>query len=128
MPANEPSRETEVLTLQAPLPLPGLDTSTSLHLEEPAKPRHAQASPGTGDGDHKQEPLAQVPGALGWPQLGPAQAVLSGSASGQQPPHPMRDATRAASQESGQQKPLEDGGPRLSLAVPSPTSPVSGIS
>lgn len=125
VPANEPSRETEVLTLQAPLPLPGLNTSTSLHLEEPAEPCHAQASPGTGDGDHKQEPLAQVPGALGWPQLGPAQAVLSGSASGQQPPHPMRDATRAASQESGQQKPPEDGGPRLSLAVPSPTSPKS---
>ena len=128
MPANGLSRETEVPTLQAPLPFPGLDTSTSLHSEETAEPCHAQASPGTGDGAHKQEPLAQAPGPLGWPQPGPAQAVLSGSASGQQPPRPVRDATRAASQESCQQKPPEDGGPRLSLAVPSPTSPVSGIS
>ena len=128
VPANGPIRETEVPTLQAPLPFPGLDTSTSLHSEETAEPRHAQASPGTGDGDHKREPLAQAPGPLGWPQPGPAQAVLSGSASGHQPPCPVRDATRAASQESGQQKPPEDSGPRLSLAVPSPTSPVSGIS
>nr|XP_020729051.1 pleckstrin homology domain-containing family M member 1 [Odocoileus virginianus texanus] len=125
VPANGPSRETEVPTLQAPLPLPGLDTSTPLDLEEPAEPRHAQASPGTGDGDHKREPLAQAPGLLGWPQPGPAQAVLSGSASGQQPPRPVRDATRAAGQESGQQKPPEDDGPWLSLAVPSPTSPKS---
>ena len=128
VPANGSSRETEVPRLQALLPLPGLDTSTPLHLEEPAEPRHAQASPGTGDGDHKREPLAQAPGLPGWPQPGPAQAVLSGSASGQQPPRPVRDATRAASQESGPQKAPEDDGPWLGLAVPSPTSPVSGIS
>ncbi|KAB0365644.1 hypothetical protein FD754_009800 [Muntiacus muntjak] len=124
VPANGPSGETEVPALQGPLPLPGLDTSTSLGLEEPAEPRHAQASPGTGGGDHKREPLARAPGLLGWPQPGPAPAVLSGSASGQQPPRAVRDATRAAGQESGQQKPPEDDGPWLSLAVPSPTSPV----
>ncbi|XP_059762844.1 pleckstrin homology domain-containing family M member 1 isoform X2 [Balaenoptera ricei] len=125
VPTDRLSQETEVPPLQALLALRGLDTSTPLHFEVPAEPRPAQASPGTRDGDHKQEPLSQAPGPLGWPQPASAQAVPSGSTSGQQPPSPVREATRAVGQGSGQKKPPEADGPWLSLVVPSPTSPKS---
>ncbi|XP_024616437.1 pleckstrin homology domain-containing family M member 1 isoform X1 [Neophocaena asiaeorientalis asiaeorientalis] len=125
VPTNRLSHEAEVPTLQALLALHGLDTSTPLRLEVPAEPHPAQASPGTRDGDRKQEPLSQAPGALGWPQPGSAQAVPLGSTSGQQPPSPVREATRAVGQGSGQWKPPKEDGPRLSLVVPLPTSPKS---
>lgn len=119
-PTNGLSRETEIPTLQASLSLHGLDTSARQHFDVPAQRRPAQASSGTCDGGHKQEPLSQAPGTLGLPQLGTAQAASSGSTSSQQPLSPVRERTRAG---SGQQKPPEDDGAGLSLAVSSPTSP-----
>ncbi|XP_057570000.1 pleckstrin homology domain-containing family M member 1-like isoform X2 [Hippopotamus amphibius kiboko] len=125
VPTEGLSPETEVPVLQASLTLHGLDTSTPPPFEVPAEPHPAQASPGTRDGAHTGEPLSQAPGPGGWLKLGMAQAVLSGSTSGQQPPSPVREATRAVGQGSGQRKPLEDDKPRLSLVVPSPTSPIN---
>lgn len=125
MPTNGLSQETEVPTLQASLSLHGLDTSTPLHCDGPAEPLPTQASPGTPDGGHQQEPLSQAPGPLGQLLLGTAQAVPSRSTSDQQPPCPVREATRAVGQGRGQQKSPEDDGARLSPVVPPPTSPVS---
>ncbi|KAB1265186.1 Pleckstrin homology domain-containing family M member 1 [Camelus dromedarius] len=123
VPANGLSQETEIPTLPASLSLHGLDTSTPLHFDVPAEPLPTQASPGTQDGGPKQEPLSQAPGPLGWLHLGTTQAGPSGSTSDQQPSSPVRETTRAVGQGSSQQKPPEDDGRRLSLVVPSPTSP-----
>lgn len=125
MPTNGLSQETEVPTLQASLSLHGLDTSTPLHCDGPAEPLPTQASPGTPDGGHQQEPISQAPGPLGQLLLGTAQAVPSRSTSDQQPPCPVREATRAVGQGRGQQKSPEDDGARLSPVVPPPTSPKS---
>ncbi|XP_057571263.1 pleckstrin homology domain-containing family M member 1 isoform X4 [Hippopotamus amphibius kiboko] len=122
VPTEGLSPETEVPVLQASLTLHGLDTSTPPPFEVPVEPRPAQASPGTRDGAHTREPLSQARGPWGWLK---AQAVPSGSTSGQQPPSPVREAARAVGQGSGQRKPLEDDRPRLSLVVPSPTSPIN---
>ncbi|EPY89697.1 pleckstriny domain-containing family M member 1-like protein [Camelus ferus] len=126
VPANGLSQETEIPTLPASLSLHGLDTSTPLHFDVPAEPLPTQASPGTQDGGPKQEPLSQAPGPLGRLHLGTTQAGPSGSTSDQQPSSPVRETTRAVGQGSSQQKPPEDDGRRLSLVVPSPTSPLHG--
>ncbi|XP_034883378.1 pleckstrin homology domain-containing family M member 1 [Mirounga leonina] len=117
------SGEAEIPTGRASLSFPGPEAS--IPCDVPAEPLLAQASPATQDGHRKQEPPAQAPGALGLQQSGIAQAVPSGSASGQQPASPVREVARAMAQGSGQQKPPEDDGAAWSLRVSSPTSPKS---
>ncbi|XP_027948572.1 pleckstrin homology domain-containing family M member 1 isoform X2 [Eumetopias jubatus] len=117
------SREAEIPTGRASPSLPGPEAS--IPCDVPAEPLPAQASPATQDGHRKQEQPAQAHGALGLQQSGTAQAVPSGSASGQQPAIPVREVARAMARGSGQQKPPEDDRAVWSLGVSSPTSPKS---
>ncbi|XP_037351337.1 pleckstrin homology domain-containing family M member 1 [Talpa occidentalis] len=122
VPTNGLSREVETPTLQVSLFPRHEDTSTCLHFDVPAEPLPAQASTGTPDGGPKQEPLFQALGTLGSKPLGTALTLPSRSTSGQQPPSPVRETSRAVGQRSSQQKPLEDDRAGQSLGVPSPTS------
>ncbi|XP_072603055.1 pleckstrin homology domain-containing family M member 1 isoform X1 [Vulpes vulpes] len=121
VPTNGLIGEVEIPTGQASLSLPSLETS--IPFDVPAEPLLAQASPEIQDGYHKQEPPVQAPDTLGLQQLGPAQAVPSGSASDQQSSRSVREGARAVRQGNGQQEPLEDDGSMWSLGVSSPTSP-----
>ncbi|KAM9598180.1 pleckstrin homology domain-containing family M member 1 [Trichechus inunguis] len=125
VPTNGLSQETETSTLQSSLSCRGLDTSAYLHLDVPAEPLPAQASSRTPDGDHKQEPLFQMPGTLDLLQLSAAQTAPSGDTSAQKPSGPVREKTRAVRQGSGPEKPLEGDRVGLNLVVSSPTSPKS---
>lgn len=126
VPTNRLSGEVEIPTGRASLSLPSRETS--IPFDVPAEPLLAQASPEIQDGYHKQEPPVQAPDTLGLQQLGPAQAVPSGSASDQQSSRSVREVARAVRQGNGQQEPPEDDGSMWSLGVFSPTSPVSDTS
>lgn len=120
VPSSGPSQETEISTLQTPLSLHSLATSTHLHFEEPAELLPAHASSGTPNDGHKHQLLPQETPDV--QQLGTAQASPAGSTSDQQPSSPVGGT---AGQGSGQPKALEYGRVGPKLVVSSPTSPVS---
>ncbi|XP_013374748.1 PREDICTED: pleckstrin homology domain-containing family M member 1 isoform X2 [Chinchilla lanigera] len=121
VPIYRPSQESEMPTLQAPVFLHDLATSTHLLSDMPAESLPACTSSRTPGDDPKQEPLPQAPDTRHLQQPATAQACPEGSTSGQQPAGPGR----AVGQGSSLQKTLEDGRVGLKLVVPSPTSPKS---
>ncbi|KAM6175120.1 pleckstrin homology domain-containing family M member 1 isoform 2-T2 [Erethizon dorsatum] len=122
---QEPSQESEMPTLQAPLSLHDLATSTHLLSDVPAESLPACSSSRTPGSAHKQELLRQASGTPHVQQPVTAQACPAGNTSGQQPSRPGREANGAVGLGSGLQKALEDGRVGLKLVVSSPTSPKS---
>ncbi|KAL6089972.1 hypothetical protein STEG23_008515 [Scotinomys teguina] len=119
VPSSGPSQETETSTLQTPLSLSSLASSTHLRFEEPAELAPARTSSGTSNDGHKHQLLPQETPDV--QQLGTAQASPTGSTSDQQPSSPL-DGT--AGQGSGQPMALEYDRVGPKLVVSSPTSPI----
>ncbi|KAL6044550.1 hypothetical protein STEG23_035178 [Scotinomys teguina] len=122
VPSSGPSQETETSTLQTPLSLNSLASSTHLRFEEPAELAPARTSSGTSNDGHKHQLLPQETPDV--QQLGTAQASPTGSTSDQQPSSPL-DGT--AGQGSGQLMALEYGRVGPKLVISSPTSPSQGL-